>query len=276
MVFNLGVYKIKDFRIPYGLGQMEIHGCHRTIFPRSGDLILNLYVGDSFRNRIINYNTPWATTNKLYISGLYSQGALELQQNGKGAAYAIKVHPVIGYHLLKLPMHELVDKQVQISHLLETEGVFLRNIEISEKITSLNDTHLRDFFSSILPEKSKYILDPIYHAVNFIKNRDGCVGIHELSSRFCMSERTLNRHFLLKVGLSAQAYAKIWKIEHTMRLIQIYPQSSLDEIAFKAGYYDTAHLARDFREKAGLAPSSFRKNTSPMTKDYLKTQRFSV
>ena len=274
--FRLGLFKVKDYQIPYGLGQMEINGCHRTIFPRSGDLILNLYVGDSFMNRITNYGTPWASVNKLYVSGLFSKGSLELEQKGNGSAFAIKVHPVIGYYLLKIPMYELVDKQVQVSHMLESEGLFLRKIETSEHITSLNDTYIRHFFNSVLPEKSLYDQDPIYHAVNFIKDRNGCVGIRELSSRFYMSERTLNRNFLLKVGLSAQAYAKIWQIEHAMCLIQRYPKSSLDEIAFKAGYYDTAHLARDFREKAHLPPSSFRKNTGLHTHNYLMTKRFSI
>jgi len=210
--FHVGLFKVKDYQIPYGLGGMDIFGVHKSIFPRSGDLILNLYVGDSFKNRITNYGTPWATVNKLYVSGLFSQGSLELEQEGNGSAFAIKLHPVIGYYLLKIPMCELVDKQVQISHVLESAGLFLRKIETSEQITSLNDMHIRHFFNSVLPEKSLYDQDPIYYAVNFIKNRNGCVGIRELSSLLCMSERTLNRNFLLKVGLSRRLMPKFGRL----------------------------------------------------------------
>ncbi|WP_339711861.1 helix-turn-helix domain-containing protein [uncultured Kriegella sp.] len=274
--FHFGLFKVRDYRIPYGLVGMHIFGTHKSIFPRSGDLVLNLYMGNSFKNRIVNYDNTWATTNKLYISGLFSEGALELEQRGKCLGYAIKIHPVIGYYILHIPMCEIVDKQVRISDVLESKGHLLMNVETSEKIDSLNSKSLRQFFTSILPEKSEYIKDPIYHAVNFIKNRNGCVGIRELSSRFCMSERTLNRNFLLKVGLSAQAYSKIWQIEHAVRLIQRYPQASLNEIAFKAGYYDTAHLSRAFREKANLPPSSFRKDTNVLTENYLLTERFSI
>ncbi|MEM1257496.1 MAG: helix-turn-helix domain-containing protein [Bacteroidota bacterium] len=253
---------------------MKIKGFYTTVFPRSGDLILNLYTGGSFGNRISNYATPWATLNKLYLSGLFSREGLHLQQYGACDAYAIKIHPVIGYYLLGIPMHELVDKQVQISNVLESKGMGLRRIEKSEKLRSIGNKHLTKFLISILPEKSVYSNDPIYHIVNFIKDRHGLVAIRELASLYCMSERTMNRQFLLKVGLSAQAYAKIWQVEYAMLLIQQNPMKSLDEIAFISGYYDTAHLSRDFRRKVDLSPSSFRSQTSKLTLNYLDTKRF--
>lgn len=274
MSATFGAHSIRDYKIPYSLINMEIKEIHRSVFPRSGDLILNLFIGKNFGNRIANYNTPFTSTNKLYISGLFSKNSLHLEQYGSCKAYAIRVNPVIGHHLLRLPMYELLDKHVEISNILRPEGRELQKIESSESIQSLENKYLNKFLETILPSKFIFYQDPIFHAVNFIKSRHGMVTVKNLADKFCMSERTLNRQFFIKVGLSPQAYAKIIQVEYAIELINLNPVDSLDDIAFASGYYDTAHLSKDFRQRVNLSPSSFRNKISPITANYLRTQVF--
>ena len=166
----------------------------------------------------------------------------------------MKVHPVVGYHFLKIPMYELLNRQVRICQILDSRGRMLEKTELETEITSFDDPHVNHFFENTLPPKTSHQNDPIFHAVNRIINQKGIVSIKKLANQCFMSRRTLNRQFQLKVGLSPKAYAKIWQVQYVMELIRRNPKANLTEIAFKAGYYDVAHLARDFSTNVALSP----------------------
>ncbi|AVR45309.1 hypothetical protein C7S20_08535 [Christiangramia fulva] len=267
--FGAGINSIGEYKIPYSIIETSIKGWYRTFFPRIGYLVFNLYTGQDFKCRFLNYHKTSGYTNVLYITGLLSENSLHFEQHGMGKGYAVKVHPVVGYYFLKIPMCEIVDRQIQISNVLENNGRTLRYLEKNEMFHSFDNSYLKEELAKILPPRRLYLQDPIYHAVNFIRKMGGQLTIKQLSAKFCMSERNFNRKFLLKVGLSAQAYCKIWQIVSVINFIHRNPLLSLSEIAFKTGYYDVAHLAHDFKKKVSLSPSSFREDIIPITEKYL-------
>lgn len=260
---------VRDYTFFYDKVETSFKEAVRFIFPATGYLIFNLFFGDDFTLRFLNYDLSEGCPNHLYITGLLSQGMLTTAQQGTGGGYAMKVHPVIGYHFLKVPMFELTDKQVKLSDIFGKEGKALRNLEANDSINAIDHPGIKGFFSKYLPGKSVYLRDPIYHAVNKIINKKGIIHVRELASEFCMCERTLRRQFLLKVGLPPRAYAKIWQLHFAMELLKNNPGTKLPEIAFKAGYYDVAHLARDFRNKMFVPPSKFYRDINPMVQSYL-------
>ncbi|MCG9971549.1 helix-turn-helix domain-containing protein [Christiangramia crocea] len=272
--YDFGIHEVNDHTIPYCLLNLKIPDKVITPFPRIGHLVLNFYCGGSYKNKFLNYSGSQAVSNRLYIAGLFTDGALHLEQEGDCKGYAIRMHPVIGYYFLKVPMWEITNRQVEITSIIlnSKKSMELRNAQKNERIDSIDHKILQEFLSTYLPKKESYINDPIYHAVNKIIQYKGCVKINELAQEYCMSHRNFSRNFLLKVGISASAYAKIWQMENAMRLIMENPKSSLSEIAFRAGYYDVAHLAHDFKEKAGILPTSFRRNDNPLIETYLTTQ----
>lgn len=273
VAYDFGLHKVDDHVIPYCLLNLEITKKVVTPFPRIGHLVLNMYCDGSYKNRFLNYSGSRATSNRLYISGLFTEGALQLAQEGKCKAYAIRMHPVMGYYFLKVPMYEITNRQIEITDILNgSKSGDLRNAQKNDRIDSMEHGVLQEFLIDYLPKKEMYINDPIYNAVNKIIRHKGCLKINELAQEFCMSHRNFNRNFLLKVGISAQAYAKIWQMEYAIKLIMQNPNFSLSEIAFQAGYYDVAHLAHDFKEKAGVLPTSFRQNNDSLIETYLTTQ----
>lgn len=266
--FGAGSALIRDYTFVYSVLEISVHRSFNTVFPRSGHLIFSFITGNDFESHFLNYDRSVTRPNHMYISGLFSKSSLLVQQFGTGGGYAMKVHPVIGYHFLKTPMHELTDRQIRLCHIVDKHGRTLENLEDDYKIDSFDHPRVKQFFIDALPPKEAYINDPIYHAVNLIADRRGQISVEKLAAQFHMSKRTLRRQFLLKVGLSPQAYAKIWQVQYAMELIMRNPKSSLPEIAFKAGYYDTAHLARDFRNRVSLSPSELHQDINPLSQDY--------
>lgn len=166
-------------------------------------------------------------------------------------------------------MYELTNRQVRFSYLFDQKGQSLRCLEANDPLQTIDHPVLLRFPCNYLPDKSVYRGDPIYHAVNHIIARKGLISVRDLARQCYMNERPLRRQFLLKVGLSPQAYAKIWQLLDAMELLRYKRRRSLSDVAFDAGYYDVAHLARDFRNKLSVPPSKFYHDINALLQSYL-------
>lgn len=72
-----------------------------------------------------------------------------------------------------------------------------------------------------------------------------------------VTRRTLERRVLHEVGLSPQMLARVLRFRRAFRLLDQAPPGSGARVAAAAGYFDQAHLIRDFRRFAGTTPSAF-------------------
>jgi AraC-like DNA-binding protein len=269
LALSASVKKYNGRTFLFSITDFNIDQDARLVFPSIGYTIVNFFMGSDLAFQFLNYRFPQAKQHHMYITGLFYEEPMLFEIRGQGRGCAIKLHPVLAYHIFKEPMHLLANNQYLIGNLLEKEGVQLRKLEKDHQINIFKNDYLEKFLSGIMPDH--YILqkDPIYHAVNMIIHNNGMIKIKDLAHHFCMSERTLNRQFLLKVGLSPKAYAKIWQWDYVTRLLQRSPYISIQELAFKAGYYDEAHLSHDFRNKMLQTTTEFRQELNPLIIDYL-------
>jgi len=87
-------------------------------------------------------------------------------------------------------------------------------------------------------------------------------SVPEVAEAVGLGERQLERLFRDRVGLRPKHYARIARLEHTLRLAAVSsaepPSSSQAELAARAGYADESHLLRDFRDLVGLTPAALR------------------
>lgn len=88
---------------------------------------------------------------------------------------------------------------------------------------------------------------------------DGTVPVTELAREVGWSSRHLGQRFRTEIGLSPKGAARVVRFDRTRRLLQRQTgagqQPTLAGLAAACGYYDQAHLAREFRQFAGCAPS---------------------
>ena len=72
-----------------------------------------------------------------------------------------------------------------------------------------------------------------------------------------MPERTLQRRFTAEVGVGPKAYQRVVRFRRAFALVSAASEGGLAAAAHRAGYYDQAHLNRDFRRFAGAPPRAF-------------------
>lgn len=87
--------------------------------------------------------------------------------------------------------------------------------------------------------------------------RDGGGSVAGVADRTGWGTRRLSREFAAEFGVSPKLVARLGRFDRARRdLLHTPTAPRLADLAARHGYYDQAHLAREFREFAGLAPSA--------------------
>jgi AraC-like DNA-binding protein len=101
-------------------------------------------------------------------------------------------------------------------------------------------------------------------ALSRILDGRGRVPVREIAEEVGWSHRHLIAKFREQIGLPPKALSRIVRFNHLLqRLRTSSDQVRWVELAYECGYYDQAHLNRDFREFAGTTPSDFMRRCRP-------------
>lgn len=87
----------------------------------------------------------------------------------------------------------------------------------------------------------------------------GRLRVDDLAASLGLGARQLERRFVRGVGIPPRALARLVRFQQVFRLAHDRPANPgiWADVACAAGYYDQAHLLRDFRELAGTTPPRF-------------------
>jgi AraC-like DNA-binding protein len=100
-------------------------------------------------------------------------------------------------------------------------------------------------------------------ALRAIHGSRGGAPIRDLVRGSGWSHRHLTERFRAEVGLAPKAYARLVRFESAFERLCRLDRVHWAEFALEAGYYDQAHLVRDFREFAGATPSEVFRRRAP-------------
>jgi methylphosphotriester-DNA--protein-cysteine methyltransferase len=98
--------------------------------------------------------------------------------------------------------------------------------------------------------------DPmVAEAVRQLAGSNGTRDIASLARHFGMSTRQVERRFVERVGLTPKVFSRMRRFQSVFAAME-NGDASWAAAAAACGYYDQAHLIRDFREFAGEPPAS--------------------
>jgi AraC-like DNA-binding protein len=99
----------------------------------------------------------------------------------------------------------------------------------------------------------------VSYAWDRLRQSRGAVSVADLAAETGWSARHLGAQFRAETGLSPKAGARVIRFDLARRhLLRRQPEGGrvvLADLAAECGYYDQAHLAREFRDLAGCPPS---------------------
>ncbi|HEX6402618.1 MAG TPA: helix-turn-helix domain-containing protein [Pseudonocardiaceae bacterium] len=95
----------------------------------------------------------------------------------------------------------------------------------------------------------------------------GRVAVATLAGEVGWSRRYLGARFQREFGLTPKVAGRVMRFEVAHRLLRAPHRPGLADVAVRAGFYDQAHLHREWRELAGCTPSRWLAEEFPSVHD---------
>jgi len=220
------------------------------------------------------------STHDFLLGGLHTSRAL-VTHDGRQSGVQLGLTPLGARALLGMPAAELASIDVEATDVLggiasqlrervvaETdwagrfaaiEAFLLRRAADSEALSGAGGLAGAGSVARVRPEVS--------HAWRRLRETRGGIGIAGLAAETGWSPRHLGALFRAETGLSPKAAARVIRFDRARRLLARRHASAgqpgsrqsglLAGLAADCGYYDQAHLAREFRDLAGCPPSQW-------------------
>ncbi|MEU9235321.1 helix-turn-helix transcriptional regulator [Streptomyces subrutilus] len=171
-----------------------------------------------------------------------------------GVVYGLEVNmsPMGCYRLFGIPMWHFEDAHVNLEEVLGAGGRYL-----TERLQSLGSwterfALLDEVFCARLehgPRPAPEVRGAL--ARLWADSR----SLTRVSDETGWSARTLRARFREQVGLSPKAVARVFRLQHALRLLAAGTAAA--HVAAVCGYHDQAHLSREVKAMTGLPPSRF-------------------
>ncbi|NHC15745.1 AraC family transcriptional regulator [Motilibacter sp. E257] len=186
------------------------------------------------------------------VGGLHTTPAL-ITHDGRQSGIQLALSPLAARAVLGLPAGELAGLDVHAEDVLGPRVRRLRERLLAApgwpQRFALLDAALAGWARDAAPPRE------VAHAWHLLHGRSGRVRVDELAREVGWSRRHLQARFRAETGLTPKQVARVVRFDRARRALQAAPRTPLAELAVAHGYYDQAHLAREFVALAGVPPS---------------------
>ncbi|MFN0159314.1 MAG: DUF6597 domain-containing transcriptional factor [Bacteroidota bacterium] len=202
-----------------------------------------------------------------FIVGQIAQHTL-LQPGRTIGVFAIRFRPGGMQPFLPAPLSEFVGAYVDVATLWGSKGR-----ELEDRIITAPSAAVRiAIVEQLLLERlggTAHVSHPIQTAVERIIATHGSLPIEQLSAETGFHWRDLERRFSASIGISPKRFSKLARFQHALALQRQHGIVNLTQLTYAAGYYDQSHFIREFREFAGITPSTFFGASHPMAELFI-------
>lgn len=206
--------------------------------------------------------SPGAFRNDVIVAGLHTAPAY-VRQPSHEAGIQLAVHPLAARALFGVPAGELDRLTQEGADLLGPSVTRLQNRLLEEpdwhRRFQLLAGYLRTRTASA--GRSGRIRPELAEAWAWLARQRGTGSMRELADHVALSPRQLRTLFDREVGTGPKTIGRLMRFQHASGEmatgVRTAHARSLAEIAQRCGYYDQAHLVREFRGFTGAAPTGW-------------------
>jgi AraC-like DNA-binding protein len=200
-----------------------------------------------------------------FVGGLHN-GPAAIVHDGTQVGVSLSLTPFGARGLLGVPAGELAGRVIDLEALLGADaGRLADRLHTAagwEERFALLDTVLLERLGRVtLPP----VRPEIEGAFRRLVAADGGVDIATLAAQTGWSRRHLAERFRAEIGLPPKVLARVARFDRARRLLGRSTPPA--EVAALTGYYDQAHLNRDFKEMAGCSPTTWLAEELPIVQD---------
>jgi transcriptional regulator GlxA family with amidase domain len=110
-------------------------------------------------------------------------------------------------------------------------------------------------------------VDPrVLAATRTLTDCDGAMRIDDVAAAAGTTGRHLERLFQREIGTTPKRFARVLRFQAAANQMLNGDTSSLVDVSADAGYFDQAHMVREFVSFAGTTPGQFKKKLGALTR----------
>jgi AraC-like DNA-binding protein len=190
-----------------------------------------------------------------FVAGMFESPS-SAESYGGGMGVQVDFAPIAARRFFGVPMHELANRTVELDEIFGAEARTLVD-QLQAAPTWARRFELIDEF--IVPRMTEQgeSASGVAWAWHQLAASRGRAGIGALAAELGWSRRRLIEQFREHAGLAPKTIARIMRFNHALRVVQAPGTYAWADVAYRAGYYDQAHMIRDFRAFAGATPTEY-------------------
>ena len=252
--------RLSTYVIGYtGYRESAFHPLRRREVP-SGVIPLIVNFGPTFR--IFDRDRAACFENHgSFVAGLHETFALV---GAAGASFCLQADftPQGALRLLGLPMGEIANRVVGLDDLIGAAAGILEGRLHDARSWSERFDIIDGVLLNALAHRDE-VSREVAWAWGRLERSAGAAAIGRLASEIGWSRKHFISRFRHDIGLPPKTVARILRFDRAARRLHKSPVSDWAAFAQNCGYYDQAHLAREFRAFAGESPRRFARRILP-------------
>jgi AraC-like DNA-binding protein len=211
---------------------------------------------------IFNLSTPWEVEGPgmrpevldSFVAGMHAAPTI-VRGASSWACMELRLTPLGAHRILGVPMYELANRSVDLGDLLPDTG------ELTARLRDADSWAVRfDLVEAFLARRiaeSRPAPPGVEWSWQRLRRTGGCAPIGALAAELGWSHRQLISRFREEIGLAPKTVARVLRFDRAVAALGSSTSRGLAEIAFDCGFFDQAHLNREFRELSGTTPTAF-------------------
>jgi len=222
---------------------------------------LIVHLGDCFSRRV---GGRWRRQPRAFLAGTLSRPWL-VRGGSRVRTWGVRFRPGAVTRYLPLDMAKAADREVELPRLMRPFSAGLAAADRGDRAFAFANRWLIE----------RRVATPTSHlarkCVQAILRARGRERIGDLASRLGVHPRRIERAFARELGIRPKLFARIVRLQAALHALG-RSESAVDW-ALEAGYFDQAHMARDFRVVAGRMPRGSRDADGEMARHFTAPAR---
>lgn len=204
-------------------------------------------------------HTSGETPYRTLLSGLRRTYA-GTRYEGATGGFQLDLRPLGAHLLLGISMHEITDRMIDIDELNDPDW-----LRLATTLPELADWPSRfDLVDTMLGRRLARAFDrgpadvaAVRRAVGLLTASAGRVDIDRVVSESDYSHRHLISLFREQIGVPPKLLGRILRFQRATRMLGSGYPHGLAALATECGFYDQAHMVREFRSFGGCTPGGY-------------------
>jgi AraC-like DNA-binding protein len=183
---------------------------------------------------------------------------LNITSTGKFSLLVVVFQPYGITRLLNIPADELNNKIIPAENIFGNAVGVIREQCFAAKSSYEAVAMLDKYFMKLFNDSYNFQLGIANAGVDYILRNNGLLSMTMLSKYLGYQERQTERIFKASIGLSPKRFSSIVQLHYFIGMLgKSNEKKNLLQLSLEAGFYDQAHLNRNFKAFTGLTPYQY-------------------